>query len=74
MHLYAHDGCENRFTGRVGHVVYIGTDTQYAIQLPGNQTMRVRQQNSTPGSRPLAGEGAEVTISFSAQAARVLTE
>jgi spermidine/putrescine transport system ATP-binding protein len=74
MHLYAHDGCENRFTGRVGHVVYIGTDTQYAIQLPGNQSMRVREQNSTPGSRPLAGEGAEVTISFSAQAARVLTE
>ena len=74
MHLHAHDGCENRFTGRVGHVVYIGTDTQYAIQLPGNQSMRVREQNSTPGSRPLAGEGAEVTISFSAQAARVLTE
>ena len=74
MHLHAHDGCENHFTGRVGHVVYIGTDTQYAIQLPGNQSMRVREQNSTPGSRPLAGEGAEVTISFSAQAARVLTE
>lgn len=74
MHLHAHDGCENRFTGRVSHVVYIGTDTQYAIQLPGNQSMRVREQNSTPGSRPLASEGAEVTVSFSAQAARVLTE
>lgn len=74
MHLHDYDGCENRFTGRVSQVVYIGTDTQYDIQLPGNQRMRVRQQNSTPGSRPLAGEGAEVTVSFSAQAARVLME
>jgi len=58
----------------VSQVVYIGTDTQYIVQLPGNQSLRVREQNSTPGSRPLAGEAAEVTVSFSAQAARVLTE
>lgn len=74
MHLHAQNGYENHFTGRVNQVVYIGTDTQYGIQLPGNQSMRVREQNSTPGSRPVASEGAEVTVSFSAQAARVLTE
>lgn len=74
MHLRVQDGYENRFTGRVSNVVYIGTDTQYAIQLPGDQTVRVREQNSAPGSRPIAAEGAEVTISFSVQAARVLTE
>jgi len=74
MHLHAQDGYENHFSGRVSNVVYIGTDTQYAIQLPGDQTVRVREQNSTPGSRPLASEGAEVTVSFAAQAARVLME
>lgn len=74
MHLRAHDGYENHFTGRVSNVVYIGTDTQYAVQLPGDQSVRVREQNSAPGSRPLASEGDEVTVSFSAQAARVLTE
>lgn len=74
MHLRAVDGCENQFRGRIKNVVYIGTDTQYAVQLPGDQVVRVRQQNSTPGSRPVADEGAEVTVSFSAQAARVLTE
>lgn len=74
MHLRAQDGYENHFTGRVSNVVYIGTDTQYTVQLPGDQSVRVREQNSAPGSRPLASEGAEVTVSFSAQAARVLTE
>ena len=74
MHLRAVDGCENQFRGRIKNVVYIGTDTQYAVQLPGDQVVRVRQQNSTPGSRPIADEGAEVTVSFSAQAARVLME
>lgn len=74
MHLRAHDGYENHFTGRVSNVVYIGTDTQYTVQLPGDQSVRVREQNSAPGSRPLASEGAEVIVSFSAQAARVLTE
>jgi len=73
-HLRAQDGYENHFTGRVNTVVYIGTDTQYAIQLPGDQSIRVREQNSAPGSRPLAAEGDEVTVSFSAQAARVLME
>ncbi|MBX3015370.1 MAG: ABC transporter ATP-binding protein [Caldilineaceae bacterium] len=73
MHLRQQDGYENHFTGRVTNVVYIGTDTQYAIRLPGDQTVRIREQNSTPGSQPIVGEGAEVTVSFSAQAARVLT-
>jgi len=74
MQLGAQNGDENQFTGRVSNVVYIGTDTQYTVQLPGEQRVRVRAQNSAPGSRPLVDEGAEVTISFPAQAARVLTE
>lgn len=74
MHLRAQDSYENCFAGQVRQVVYIGTDTQYAIEIPGNQSVRVREQNSNPGSRPVAGEGHAVTVSFSAQAARVLTE
>ena len=74
IHLQAQAGYENHFTGRVSDVVYIGTDTQYTVQLAGDQRVRVREQNRTPGSRPVASEGAEVTVAFSAQAARVLTE
>jgi spermidine/putrescine transport system ATP-binding protein len=64
----------NRLAGRVASVVYIGTDTQYDLLLPGNQYIRVREQNHLPGSRPLAQEGDEVNVSFSAAAARILTE
>ena len=64
----------NRLAGRVASVVYIGTDTQYDILLPGEQHARVREQNHLPGSRPLAQEGDEVLVTFSAAAARILTE
>jgi hypothetical protein len=36
--------------------------------------VRVREQNNTPGSRPVAKEGDEVTVSFDSAAARILTE
>jgi spermidine/putrescine transport system ATP-binding protein len=58
----------------VENVVYIGTDTHYEVRLPGDERIRVREQNDRPDSRPLAHEGDEVTVSFSAEAARVLTE
>jgi len=67
-------GAANQFSGTVTEVVYIGTDTHYNVRLAGDQRVRVREQNDLPGSRPLAVEGDEVTVSFSAQAARVLTE
>ncbi|MFN8441015.1 MAG: ABC transporter ATP-binding protein [Caldilineaceae bacterium] len=64
----------NLFEGRVTSVVYIGTDTQYGVQLAGGQSMRVRMQNDLPGSKPVAVEGDLVKIGFSVDAARVLTE
>jgi len=67
-------GDANQFDGQVATVIYIGTDTHYNVRLAGDQLVRVRIQNDLPGSRPLANEGDAVTISFSAQAARVLTE
>jgi len=74
VNLGRHDGAANQFTGRVVSVVYIGTDTHYGVRLPGDHLVRAREQNDLPGSRPLAAEGDEVTVSFSTQAARVLTE
>jgi len=55
-------------------VVYIGTDTHYGVNLSNGQHLRVREQNNLPGSKPLAAEGDAVSISFAAEAARVLTE
>ncbi len=74
VNLGAKEGVANQFTGRVESIVYIGTDTHYDVRLPGGQHVRVREQNDLPGSRPLANEGDEVTVHFSEQAARVLTE
>ena len=64
----------NLFDGKVTSVVYIGTDTQYGVQLAGGQQMRVRMQNDLPGSKPVAAEGEAVQIGFSVDAARILTE
>ena len=64
----------NYFTARVEEIVYIGTDTNYSVRLPGGQRVRVREQNYLPFSRPLANVGDEVRISFSAEAAQALVD
>ncbi len=74
MHIQGEHTAENKFAGRVTSVVYIGTDTQYGIKLDGGQEVRVRQQNASAETRLFAREGERVTVSFSADAARVLTE
>ena len=74
MHLNPAPDAANQFEGRVVSVVYIGTDTHYGVLLKGDQRVRVREQNAAPGSRPVANEGDSVTVSFPAEAARVLTE
>ncbi len=74
MHINSPARLANEFKGRVISVVYIGTDTHYGVRLANGQPVRVREQNNTPGSRPLAKEGDEVTVSFDAAAARILTE
>ncbi len=74
MHINTQQTLDNQLPGHVVSVVYIGTDTHYGINLTNGQTIRVREQNNTPDSRPLAHEGDQVTVSFAAQAARILTE
>lgn len=74
MHLRSNASEVNQLVGRVTDIVYIGTDTHYGIMLAGGQEIRVREQNYSPESRLLASEGEEVTVRFSIEAARVLTE
>lgn len=65
---------DNRITATLEGMIYIGTDTNYDLRLPGGQLLRVRQQNRTPGLPPLARPGDEVTVSFPVEAALVLME
>lgn len=74
MHLNSKLTLDNQLPGHVVSVVYIGTDTHYAVNLTNGQSIRIREQNNMPDSRPLAHEGDAVTISFAAEAARILTE
>jgi spermidine/putrescine transport system ATP-binding protein len=74
IHIRPMPGMANQFEGHVVSVVYIGTDTHYGVNLSNGQHLRVREQNSAPGSTPLAAEGDAVTVSFAAEAARILTE
>ena len=60
--------------GRVEEVVYIGTDTHYRVRLPGEQVVRVREQNTDPFARRLAAPGDAVIVSFAPAAARILLE
>lgn len=48
--------------GRIVDVSFSGVSTQYLIAIPGIGTVTVFQQNMTSG--PLAGEGAEVWVSW----------
>ncbi|MFO7631026.1 MAG: ABC transporter ATP-binding protein [Caldilinea sp.] len=64
----------NQVTGYVTDIVYIGTDTHYGVILSGGQAIRVREQNYSAESRLLANEGEAVSVRFSIEAARVLTE
>ncbi len=63
-----------RLEGRVEEVVYIGTDTHYAVGLAGGQSLRVREQNADPTSRRLAIAGDAVTVAFAPAAAHILVE
>ncbi|MCC7360144.1 MAG: ABC transporter ATP-binding protein [Anaerolineales bacterium] len=74
LHLQGRPADHNHLPGTVEDVVYIGTDTQYGVRLPGGQKLRVREQNTDPASRPLAQTGEAVNLSFLPQAARVLVE
>lgn len=64
----------NNVKGQVENVIYIGTDTQYAVCFPGGQRARVRQQNLTQAQKSMAKPGDEVTVSFTRTSPRLLTE
>lgn len=64
----------NNLKGHVEEVIYIGTDTQYGVRLPGGQKARAREQNLTQANKNIAKVGDEVVISFTRTAPRLLTE
>ena len=64
----------NNLRGIAEEVIYIGTDTHYIVRFPGNQLLRVREQNLTAESKRMCTIGEEVSVSFTNPAARVLTE
>jgi spermidine/putrescine transport system ATP-binding protein len=64
----------NNLKGHVEDVIYIGTDTQYGVRLPGGHKARAREQNLTQANKKIAKAGDEVVISFTRTAPRLLTE
>jgi len=64
----------NNLKGRVEDVIYIGTDTHYGVRFAGGQKVRVREQNVMQGHHEMVHVGDEVSISFTYESPRVLTE
>lgn len=64
----------NNLKGRVEEVIYIGTDTHYGVRFAGGQKVRIREQNVSQGYHQLSNPGDEVTISFTENSPRILTE
>ncbi len=64
----------NNLNGRVEDVIYIGTDTHYGVRFAGGQKVRIREQNVSQGYQQLSNPGDEVTISFTNNSPRILTE
>lgn len=61
-------------TGRIEEMVYIGTDTRYAVRLTDRTSVIVREQNMNPERVRLYRAGDEVSLSWSPSQALVLTE
>jgi spermidine/putrescine transport system ATP-binding protein len=64
------DGEANRLPGRVAEIAYVGVSTQYVVETAAG-LLQIYVQNSDPGAATVA-RGAEVTVSFSPDAAFVV--
>jgi spermidine/putrescine transport system ATP-binding protein len=61
----------NHLSGTVAEVIYLGTHTQYAVQLPGEQTLVVHRQNRTAIGAGL-DRGDAATVVFDPMSTTVL--
>lgn len=68
----AANGTVNTVTGQVIQVVYIGTDTRYAVRV-GKDVINVRVQNTTFGQGSPFKERDTVKVSWDRSVARILT-
>ena len=59
--------------GTIRRLVYLGTDTQYEIDLGGGQVLLARAQNAS-GAKPAFGSGTRVGLEVAPGAARVLAD
>ncbi len=64
----------NSVTGQVVQVVYIGTDTRYAVRVGKNTIVNVRVQNTTISQSTPFKERDTVIISWERVVARILTQ
>ena len=64
---------EGMLTGRLGNVVYFGTDTHYHVQLDDGTGFVIRKQNS-PDAAAAFESGARVGVTFGAGVAQVLRD
>ena len=71
--LRAADHAGAAMHGTIRRLVYLGTDTQYEIDLGGGQTLLARAQNAS-GARPAFEPGARVGLEAAPGAARVLAD
>ncbi|MDE2739554.1 MAG: ABC transporter ATP-binding protein [Paracoccaceae bacterium] len=57
--------------GTIQQSMYLGTDTEYQIRVPGEKALKVRDQNGFE-RRELLPAGSEVSLSFSKDSIRIL--
>ena len=71
--LRAADHADAAMHGTIRRLVYLGTDTQYEIDLGGGQMLLARAQNAR-GAKPTFEPGARVGLEVAPGAARVLAD
>ncbi|MCY4101092.1 MAG: ABC transporter ATP-binding protein, partial [Rhodobacteraceae bacterium] len=57
--------------GTIQQSIYLGTDTEYQVRVPGEKTLKVRDQNGFE-RRELLPAGSDVSLSFSRDSIRIL--
>jgi len=57
--------------GTIQQSMYLGTDTEYQVRVPGEKTLKVRDQNGFE-RRELLPAGSDVSLSFSKDSIRIL--
>ena len=74
MALHANPRGPSDLSGQVVQTIFVGTDVQTIVALPGGLSLVVRTQNSDAGRSALFERGAQVFVSIEPGAARLLVD